>query len=111
MNIGKNTHLKEMTINLKGCTHVVGNDFCKFVLNRSIKKLRLIGCGRTDYDNFPLLVPFFRNNQAFESLVVAWCYGFGAIANFLRAKHLHALVAALRKFNSMKEFKFHVIGS
>lgn len=71
VNIGKNTHLKEMMINLNRSTHVVENFFSGFVLNRSIEKLRLIGCGGMEYDYFPLLVPFFRNNQAFESLDVA----------------------------------------
>ena len=46
--IGKNTHLKEITIDLNGSTHVVENFFSGFVLNRSIEKLRLIGLGRME---------------------------------------------------------------
>ena len=38
--IGKNTHLKEITIDLNGST--------QFILNRSIEKLRLIGLGRME---------------------------------------------------------------
>jgi hypothetical protein len=69
-----------MTIDLKGSTHGVENFFSGFVLNRSIEKLRLIGYDGMEYDNFPLLVPFFRNNQAFESLNVTW-KDYGMISN------------------------------
>ena len=97
--VGKNTHLRELTMTGADITKEDMEKFFHGVAhNRSIRKLSLGYGGLFDGELFNIMVPFFKNNGNFECLELDCC----------RLKHvcLHSFVSALAKFDSLKELNF-----
>ena len=99
--IGRNTHLEELWISIKhqrSPSQGEVNFFDGLALNQSIKKLTLIGCFYFDQSDsiFPMLLPFFQNNQSFECLHISF-YGD-------EDGRYHLLARTLTQFDSLKEF-------
>ena len=99
--IGRNTHLEALAIDidhLDSPSQGRLNFFDGLALNRSIKKLSLIG--RFDFDQseliFPMLLPFFQNNRSFECLRILF-------KGDLHGRY-HSLASTLIRFDSLKEF-------
>jgi hypothetical protein len=98
--IGRNTHLEEITIGLMLQERLL-SVLPGLALNRSIKKLKIMGSHLSDGEVWDNLIPFFNNNQAFECLEVieeedsSWStYGLPK----------SAWASALQRFHTLKEF-------
>ena len=94
--IGGNRFLREITFTLR--SRRVGAQFFRGVaLNRSIEKLSLGGCYEEDNEMLNSLIPFFKNNHAFQCL---------RVENYMGGEiYLDTLTHALTQFNSLKEFE------
>ena len=103
--IGKNTHLKEIAFlgfDNDGVDRDVipSKDFLNFLLvfalNRSIQKL-IFACWDLPDADWRILIRFFNDNQASESLEVE---------DYDDGRSLSALASALQRFDSLKEFRY-----
>ncbi|KAL3769844.1 hypothetical protein ACHAW5_000716 [Stephanodiscus triporus] len=98
--IGRNTHLEEITIGLMQQERLL-SVLPGLALNRSIKKLNIMGSHLSDGEVWENLIPFFNNNQAFECLEVI-----EEVETRWPAHHLFqsAWAPALQRFHTLKEF-------